>query len=41
MENQTFKFLTIQAEDEWCHESRQQEHQEDYSEDGTHLQRLA
>jgi hypothetical protein len=41
MKNQAFKFLTIHAEDEWCRGSRQQEHQENYSENGSYLQRLA
>jgi hypothetical protein len=41
MENQAFKFLPIQAEDEWCCGSCQQKHQENYSENGSHLQRLA
>jgi hypothetical protein len=41
MENQPFQFLTIQAQDEWCRRSNQQEHQENYSENGSHLQGLA
>jgi hypothetical protein len=41
MENQAFKFLTIQAQDEWCRGSSQQKHQENYLENGSHLQGLA
>ena len=40
MKDQAFKFLTIQAKDESCHRSSQQEYQENYSENGSHLQRL-
>ena len=41
MEDQAFKFLTIHAKDEWCHGSSQQEYQKNYSENDSHLQRLA
>jgi hypothetical protein len=41
MEDQAFKFLTIQAKNEWCRGSSQQEYQANYSENGSHLQRLA
>jgi len=40
MQNQAFKFLTMQTEDEWCCGSRQLKHQENYSENGSHLQGL-
>jgi hypothetical protein len=37
MEDQAFEFLTIPAKNEWRSRSRQQEHQKDYSENGSHV----
>ena len=41
MENQAFKFISIQVEDKGCCRSCQQEYQKDYVEDGSHVQGLA
>jgi hypothetical protein len=37
MEDQAFEFLAIPAKNEWRNRSRQQEHQKDYSENGSHV----
>ena len=41
MENQALKFISIHVEDERCCRSCQQEYQEYYIEDGSHVQGLA
>jgi hypothetical protein len=41
IENQALKFISIRAKDEQCCRSFQQQYQENYAEDGSHVQGLA
>jgi hypothetical protein len=40
IENQALELISIQTKDEWCCRSYQQEYQENYAEDGIHIQEL-